>query len=65
MLLTNAKLKVAIEASNDPVWYKYVGTDGLVVSVDDYQTSGPSSEVYANAGYSAKNIVGLIKKKLK
>lgn len=65
VLLTNAKLKVAIEASNDPIWYKYVGTNGLVVSVDDYQTSGPSSEVYANAGYSAKNIVSLIKKKLK
>ena len=65
VLLSNAKLKVAIEASNDPVWYKYVGTDGLVVSVDDYQTSGPSSEVYSNAGYNAKNIVSLIKKKLK
>ncbi len=65
VLLSNAKLKVAIEASNDPIWYKYVGTDGLVVSVDDYQTSGPSNEVYANAGYNAKNIVSLIKKKLK
>ena len=65
VLLSNAKLKVAIEASNDPVWYKYIGTNGLVVSVNDYQTSGPSSEVYSNAGYNAKNIVSLIKKKLK
>ena len=65
VLLSSTKLKVAIEASNDPVWYKYVGTNGLVVSVNNYQTSGPSSEVYSNAGYNAKNIVSLIKKKLK
>lgn len=65
VLLKNPVLKVAIEASNDPVWYKYVGDNGLVVSVLNYQPSGGSSEVYEKAGFNVKNIVNLIKKKLK
>ena len=65
VLLKNPTLKVAIEASNDPVWYKYVGENGLIVSVDSYQPSGKGSEVYEKAGFNVKNIVKLIKNKLK
>lgn len=65
VLLKNPTLKVAIEASNDPIWYKYVGEKGLVVSVSSYQPSGGSSEVYAKAGFNTENIVKLIKKNLK
>ena len=63
--LKNPILRVAIEASNDNLWYKYVGEDGLIISVNDYQTSGKGSEVYANAGFNANNILKQINKKLK
>jgi transketolase len=62
--LKNAVLKVAIEASNDPIWYKYVGENGLVVSVDSYHPSGGSSEVFAKVGSTQETIVKLIRKKL-
>lgn len=65
VLLEKPVLKVAIEASNDPIWYKYVGENGLVVSVNGYQPSGSSTEVYQKAGFETQSIVKLIKKKLK
>ncbi len=61
VLLKSPILKVAIEASNDKLWYKYVGTDGLIFGVDDYQTSGKGSEVYARAGFEEDTIVKKIK----
>lgn len=64
VLQKNAKLKVAIEASNDKIWYKYVGDNGIVISVDNYQGSGDGEEIYKKAGYNAKEIVKLITKKL-
>lgn len=63
--LAKPTLTVAIEASNDNLWFKYVGTNGLVISINDYQGSGKGSEVYANAGFNTDNILKQIQKKLK
>ena len=60
-----AKLKVAIEASNDNLWYKYIGENGLIIGVNDYQTSGSGKEVYKNAGFDAEKIKNKILKLLK
>ena len=64
VLQKNAKLKVAIEASNDNIWYKYVGDNGMVFGVNDYQGSGDGQEVYKKAGFTAKEIVRQITKRL-
>ena len=61
----NPILKVAIEASNDNIWYKYIGENGLLVNVTAYQFSGKGSEVYEKAGFSKENILKQIQKKLK
>ena len=63
--LKDAKLRVAIEASNDPIWYKYVGVDGLILGVDSYKSSGKSADVYEKSGYTISNIKTQIEKKLK
>lgn len=65
ILLKSPVLKVAIEASNDNIWYKYIGEDGLLVNVSKYQTSGKGSEVYQKAGFNTENIVKQILKNLK
>ena len=65
VLLEKPILKVAIEASNDPMWYKYIGENGLLISVSAYHPSGKSSEVYEKAGFNTKDIIKQIKKKLK
>jgi len=65
VLLKNPTLKIAIEASNDNVWYKYIGENGLLINVTDYQHSGPGSEVYQKAGFSKETIISKINKALK
>lgn len=64
VLQKEAKVRVAIEASNDPVWYRYIGNDGIFVGVDSYQGSGKGEEVYASAGFNEKEIAKKILKKL-
>ncbi len=64
VLQKGASLRVAIEASNDNVWYKFVGDNGLVISVEDYQPSGEGKEVYSKAGFNVKDVVKKISKKL-
>lgn len=64
VLQKSARLRVAIEASNDNVWYKYVGDDGLVVGVSDYQKSADGKTIYNRAGFNEKDIIRAINKKL-
>lgn len=65
VLLKNPVLRVAIEASNDNIWFKYVGENGIIINVTDYQFSGPGSEVYQKAGFNLQNIILKINKTLK
>lgn len=64
VLLKNPKLKIAIEATNDNIWHKYVGESGLIFNVDDYQTSGNGGEIYKKAGFDAEFITKQISKKI-
>ena len=65
VLLKNPLLKVAIEASNDNIWYKYIGEKGLLVNITEYQYSGSGSDVYKNAGFNKETIISKINKALK
>ncbi len=64
VLQNNAKLHVAIEASNDCAWYKYIGRDGLFIGVEGYQKSGKGDIVYTKAGFNAKEIARKILKQI-
>ena len=64
VLQRNAKLHVAIEASNDPIWYKYLNENDLFIGVEDYQSSGDGQEIYERAGFNEKDIIRKINKKL-
>ncbi len=65
VLLKSPILKVAIEATNDNIWYKYVGENGLIINVDNYQFSGKGDDVYKKAGFDADVITKQIKNLLK
>lgn len=64
VLLSKPKLSVVIEASNDTVWYKYLGKNDLIINVDKYQYSGNGSEVYTKAGFNVDCILEKIQNKL-
>lgn len=65
VLQPNAKLHVAIEASNDAIWYKYLSPSDLRIELDDYMGSGKGEDLYQKAGFSTKQILKQINKKLK
>ena len=65
VLLKNPSLKIAIEASNDNLWYKYIGENGLLFNVTEYQHSGSGTEVYQKAGFNTADIISKINKTLK
>ena len=65
VLGANPKLRVAIEASNDTIWAKYLRPSDLRVGVENYMSSGAGEQLYTKAGFSAKQIVRQINRKLK
>lgn len=60
-----AKLVLAIEASNDTKWYKVLGANAAIFGIEEYQSSGNGEEVMAKAGFVTKNIVKYVENKLK
>lgn len=62
---SSAKLVVAIEASSDSAWHKYLRPTDLRVGLSDYMSSGKGEELYQKAGFSVKAIIRQINKKLK
>ncbi len=65
VLQKGAKLQVAIEASNDNIWFKYMGENHLRIDVKNYMASGAGEQVYQKAGFSVKQILKQINRKLK
>lgn len=64
-ILNRGKLKVSIEASNDNIWYKYIGLDGLKISIEGYGKSAKSKHLDEYFKFQAKDIARKIKNKLK
>lgn len=58
--------RVSIEAASPQSWYKWVGTDGVVIGIDRYGASAPFEKVYTELGITAEKVVeaakGLVKK---
>lgn len=57
-------LVVVIEASNDTKWLKVLPNCEFF-GVEEYQGSGDGAEIYANAGFTVKNIVKFVENKFK
>ena len=64
-ILPKDKFIVALEASNDTIWYKYIEGNGLIINVNSYQGSGNGSEVYKQAGFDENKIAKTILRKIK
>ncbi len=64
VLDNNASLFVAVEAGSTPIWYKYVGKDGIVIGIDEFGKSAPGKVLFGHFGFTSENIVEKIKEKL-
>jgi transketolase len=48
--------RVAIEAGTTALWWKYVGSAGRVIGIDDYGASGKAAELYKKFGITAEHV---------
>ena len=64
-VLSDAKLKVAIEASSDTSWYKYLSENDLLLNIDKFGQSASPSDLDKYYGFTVSNIVRKIKNLLK
>lgn len=49
--------RVSIEASQTMSWYRWVGTDGVVIGIDRFGSSAPAKELYEKLGLTAAKVV--------
>lgn len=64
VIAPNAKLHVAIEAQSSFGWHKYVGRDGLCITVDRFGMSAPASDLAKLFGFFPDAIAEKVRKAL-
>jgi transketolase len=56
-VLGGAKRMVAIEAGVADTWYKYVGLDGVIISMDKFGESAPAAKLFEEFGFTVDAIL--------
>jgi transketolase len=50
------RARVAVEAGATLGWWKYVGSDGRVIGIDQFGASGKASDLFPHFGFTADNV---------
>lgn len=61
VLSPQVKRRVAVEAGRGLCWYKYVGMDGLVISMEEFGKSAPGDVLMDHFGFTGEKIAQRIK----
>ncbi|MGI5948747.1 transketolase [Peptoniphilus sp.] len=62
ILPRNVRKRISIEAASSFGWHKYVGLDGMTISIDGFGASGKGEEVFERFGFTAERIREKIQK---
>jgi len=57
--------RMAIEAATGDLWYKYVGLEGKVISIESFGESAPADQLFKEFGFTLDNVVEQAKALLK
>ncbi|ADV66189.1 transketolase [Deinococcus maricopensis] len=60
-ILTPGVKRVAIEAASPLGWHEWTGADGAVIAMQGFGASAPAKTLYEKFGFSAQNIVKVVK----
>lgn len=63
VLPPHVKKRIAVEAGCSAPWHKYVGHNGLVLGLDHFGDSAPATILAEKYGFTAANLVTLIRQK--
>ena len=55
-VLPSTGKRIAIEAGTGGLWYKYVGLEGRVISMDQFGESAPAGELFKEFGFTVDNV---------
>lgn len=62
VLPKTCKKRISIEAASSFGWQKYVGLEGMTISIDGFGASGKGEEVFEHFGFNAERIKEKIRK---
>lgn len=64
VLPDSMRKRLSVEMGSEFGWYKYVGLDGMTMSIDEFGQSAPAKDVIEYYGFNVDNIVNNIQKLL-
>lgn len=50
-------LRIALEAGTKDFWYRYVGSKGKVIGLNQFGESAPGTDVFKNFGFTTENVI--------
>ncbi|MCP4981588.1 MAG: transketolase, partial [Gammaproteobacteria bacterium] len=56
--------RIVVEAAVTAGWYKYVGSDGIVIGIDTFGESAPAKELFAYFGFTVDKLVEAVNRLL-
>ena len=54
--------RIAIEAAHPMSWYRWVGSDGVVIGIDRFGASAPFADIYKGLGLTVDKLVETAKR---
>lgn len=63
VLPKSIKNRIAIEASSEKAWYKYLGFDGLMIGMETFGKSAPAEVVFEYFGFTVDKILEKVNNK--
>ena len=57
--------RIAVEAGSETAWYKYVGLNGSIVSINNFGASAPGNTLMDYYGFTINNIIDIVKETVK
>ncbi|WP_444910981.1 transketolase [Microbulbifer sp. TRSA005] len=64
VLPSAVRARVAVEASHQDYWYKFVGFDGAIIGMSSFGESAPGGELMRHFGFTVENVVETVEKVL-
>ncbi|MER6122463.1 transketolase [Streptomyces sp. NPDC001795] len=64
VLPPSVKARVAVEAGIGLTWYRYVGDNGRIVSLEHFGASADAKTLFAEFGFTSENVVAAAKESL-
>ena len=61
-ILPEGVKRIAMEAAHPMSWYKWVGSDGVVLGIERFGASAPASRLFTELGMTVDRIVDTAKK---